>query len=325
MIVGLMGNIPKLEYSHNRGYAQIWADILKDDIQYNMPNTDNGEYLYLYMGINFSGTLNLFSGAPKTLYDRLVTFMNYSGPIFILDHDMPDIGKLLMGRIGNNTTYDGFTKDFMDKLSLKCSTISKITMYDKVRDELLIGDSHGLSIAPAETPVIRCDAKTLNGICSDHDYILSKIPKGLNKLILQFGSIDIRHHLIRFGGKPAADELLNRYYELVRKIQKMGIQVTICQPVPVETESRNMANTTMYKGNPFTGKREERLILTCYVIQHMRENAPCQVIGYPDEWYSMPPEQFEAHIMERPKGIHIGPPNYVSRKHQKNTLEKFFV
>jgi hypothetical protein len=55
----------------------------------------------------------------------------------------------------------------------------------------------------------------------------------------------------------------------------------------------------------------------------MRENAPCQVIGYPDEWYSMSPEQFEEHIMERPKGIHIGPPNYMSRK--QNTLEKYFV
>jgi hypothetical protein len=325
MIVGLIENVPKLKYSHNRGYAQIWADLLRESIQYAMPTTGNGEKLYLYMGINYSGTLNLFGGASKDLYDRLVAFMNYAGPIFVLDHDMPDLGKLLVKRIGNKTTYEGFTEDFMDKLTFKCSEIQKVTMYDKVKDELVIGDSHSLSMTPSETPVIRCDAKTLNGICSDHDFILSKIPEGLKKLTLQFGSIDVRHHLMRFGGKSGAKELLNRYYELVKKIQALGIEVTICQPVPIETEDRKMAATTMYKKKPFSGTRNERLALTGYMIDHMRTNAPCQVIGYPDEWYSMPPEQFEGEIMERPRGIHIGPPNYVSVQQQEITLEEYFT
>ncbi len=311
MIVGLIENVPK-----NRGYAQIWADLLKDNIQYAMPTTGNGEKLYLYMGINYSGTLNLFGGASKDLYDRLAAFLNYAGPIFVLDHDMPDLGKLLLGRIGNKTTYEGFTEDFMTQLTTKCKAITKVTMYDKVRDELVIGDSHSLSMTPSETPVIRCDAKTL--------IILSKIPEGLKKLTLQFGSIDVRHHLMRFGGKEAADRLLVKYYELVKRIQTMGIEVTICQPVPIETEDRKMAATTMYKKKPFSGTRRERLSLTGYVIRHMRDNAPCQVIGYPDAWYSMTPEMFEANIMERPRGIHIGPPNYISTQQQETTLEEFF-
>ena len=289
-----------------------------------MPTTGNGEKLYLYMGINYSGTLNLFGGASKDLYDRLAAFLNYAGPIFVLDHDMPDLGKLLLGRIGNKTTYEGFTEDFMTQLTTKCKAITKVTMYDKVRDELVIGDSHSLSMTPSETPVIRCDAKTLNGICSDPDFILSKIPEGLKKLTLQFGSIDVRHHLMRFGGKEAADRLLVKYYELVKRIQTMGIEVTICQPVPIETEDRKMAATTMYKKKPFSGTRRERLSLTGYVIRHMRDNAPCQVIGYPDAWYSMTPEMFEANIMERPRGIHIGPPNYISTQQQETTLEEFF-
>jgi hypothetical protein len=237
---------------------------------------------------------------------------------------MPDLGKLLLGRIGNKTTYEGFTEDFMTQLTTKCKAITKVTMYDKVRDELVIGDSHSLSMTPSETPVIRCDAKTLNGICSDPDFILSKIPEGLKKLTLQFGSIDVRHHLMRFGGKEAADRLLVKYYELVKRIQTMGIEVTICQPVPIETEDRKMAATTMYKKKPFSGTRRERLSLTGYVIRHMRDNAPCQVIGYPDAWYSMTPEMFEANIMERPRGIHIGPPNYISTQQQETTLEEFF-
>ncbi len=324
MIVGLIENVPKLEYSHNRGYAQIWADLLKTSIGYIMPTKGN-DPIYLYMGINYSGSLNLFGGASKDLYDRLSAFLEYPGPIYVLDHDMPALGELLRGRLGNKTTYDGFTGEFMDKLTIKSKEVKSITMYDMVKDELVIGDSHSLSMTPSETPVIRCDAKTLNGICSDHDYILSKIPEGLKKLTLQFGSIDIRHHLMRFGGKPAANELLNRYYELIKKIQVMGIDVTICQPVPIETEGRKMAKTTMYKGNPFSGTRAERLALTGYVIDNMHTNAPCSVIGYPDEWYSMGPEQFEAEIMERPQGIHIGPPNYLSRQQQQITLEEFFT
>lgn len=324
MIVGLIENVPKLEYSHNRGYAQLWADLLKDNIVYAMPTTGN-ETLHLYMGINFTGTLNLFGGASKDLYDRLSAFLAYSGPIKVLDHDMPDLGKLLVGRIGNKTTYEGFDQGFMDKLSVKCSEVNSITMYDMVKDELVIGDSHSLSMTPSETPVIRCDAKTLNGICSDHDYILSKIPEGLKKLTLHFGSIDIRHHLLRFNGAESAVVLLNKYYELIKKIQALGIDVTICQPVPIETEGRKMAKTTMYKGKPFTGTRLERLQLTAFVIDNMHTNAPCSVIGYPIEWYSMAPEAFEADIMERPRGIHIGPPNYLSRQQQETTLEEFFT
>jgi len=130
---------------------------------------------------------------------------------------------------------------------------------------------------------------------------------------------------MRFGGKSAANELLNRYYELVKKIQGLGIEVTICQPVPIETEDRKMAATTMCKKKPFSGTRIERLRLTGYVIRHMRDNAPCQVIGYPDAWYSMAPEQFEGEIMERPRGIHIAPPNDVSTQQQETTLEEFYA
>jgi len=326
-IAGLMRNVPSNEYSHNAAYARIWGKLLDAECEKGHPQYD-ADVTYIYIDINYSGSLNLFDGLSEDIYKRSLSFLNYDKDLFMLDHPMPDIGKIFRNRLSNKSTFEKFNEKFCDDLSKKCKSIKTITMDDMIKDSLVIGDSHSLSIAPMAVPIYRLDGKTLHGATKDHSFIIDMIPESVKKLTLNFGSIDIRHHLFRFEDPyKSADELLDRYFNLVKAIQEKGIEVEIARPIPVETKERKMAKTTMYKGNPFFGSRQDRLDITKYIINSMDTKAPCDVIGYPLDWYDMPPELFEKEIMERPRGIHIGYPKYRLNDYgvKGDTLESFFT
>ena len=311
IISGLFG-IPKAEKSHNAAYAKIWSSLLGVELEYGKKINESGaDTVYLYMDINYQGTVNLFGGANEALYRRMESFINTDAKFYILDHDMPDMGAIFKGRIGNVSTYEGTTEEFCDILSEKCKGIESIRMTDMITDKLVIGDSHSLSMTPPGWPVIRLDAKTLFGAIRDFNFIFDMIPDSVKQLTLMFGSIDIRHHLFRQNDpKAAARKLYDRYFELVKQLQERNIEVELCAPVPVEFEERKMAKTTMYKGVPFFGSQEDRAELTQYVIEYMKENSNCKVITYPESWYTLDPKYFATEIMEKPRGVHIGFPNY---------------
>lgn len=320
-IIGLMRNIPILEKSHNRAYCNVLARLLDCEIEYKFPSYDT-DITYLYININFSGTFNLFNGIEADVVDRLQKFLDYTGELFILEHEIEDIGDLLKSRIGNSSTDHRFDEEFLNKLSEKWKSVKTIHMKDFVKDKLVIGDSHSIGAADNGVPVFRLDGKTLYGALKD-DFIDKQIPDSVKELKLVFGSIDIRHHLFRQEDPySAARALYDNYFDKVKSLQEKGIEVTIFSPVPVETESRKMANITMYKKTPFYGSREERLALTKYVIQYMKDNAPCTVETYPEEWYDMDPVQFEEQVMEKPRGVHIGWPCYKMNDFGKNILKE---
>ena len=212
----------------------------------------------------------------------------------------------------------GVTPEMCDALTEKCKTVEMVKMQDFIGERLVIGDSHSMSVSPGGCPVIRIDAKTLYGALKDENYILDQIPESVKHLTLMFGSIDVRHHLLRQKNVlEKTRELYNNYFDLIKKIQAKGIAVEVCVPVPVEHEERKMAATTKFKGKgdkealPFFGKLEARQKLTQYIRLYMDSNAPCTVIHYKDEWYNeMDPKEFAETVMEKPHGIHIAFPYY---------------
>ncbi len=314
-IVGLSGTIPKNKYSHNAAYAKIWKDILDIDMQFGESDYTDLKVACLYMGISYSGALNLFGGADAKLWERLNRWMNYlegGGSSIILDHEMPKLGTMLMSRLKNPRTYEKFNLDFLNKLDNFCKTIQTLTMKRMIKDHVVIGDSHSLSMAPKGIPVIRLDSKTLYGAIKDKNFIYDMIPDGVKRVTLMFGSVDIRHHIMRQENPiEAVNSLWSNYFNFTENLMndKM-VKVELATPVPVESESRKMAKTGWYKGTPFYGSRENRLEITKLVIENMRKNAPCEIIEYPKYWYDMDGKQFELEIMERPKGVHIGYPNF---------------
>lgn len=322
MITGLIDNIPKNEWSHNRAYAKMWEQLINHKIETDISGSDD---VYLYLGINHSNGFNIFGGLDSVKLDKLERFLDSSNDITVLDHSIKNLGDSFRGRIGNKTTDKRLTNDFCDALNEKSSKVKTIKMSDLITDQMVIGDSHSMSIAPNGVPVIRIDGKTMNGVSRDHDFILDQIPSTVKKLTISFGSIDIRHHLFRFDDPyQSGSELLDRYFDLIDKIDVDEIE--IAKPIPIETETRKMAKTTMYKDKPFSGSREDRLDMTYKFIDRIGAYDRATMVGYPDDWYSMNPEVFESTIMERPRGIHVGYPNYRINDYGINntSLERFF-
>ena len=317
-ISGLMGKVPSITTSHNRAYAKIWESLLRSEIVYDTDfKGTKDDTIFLYLGINHKPDgLNLFGGLDDKLYESMNNFINSEAKFFTLDYPMPDFKEHFIKRLPNKTTYSGWTEEFLDALTEKCKGIETITMRDMVKDKLVIGDSHSLSVTPGGTPVFRLDAKTLHGALKD-DFIEDMIPETVKYLTLQFGSVDLRHHLFRQNDPYSALETLClKYLLLITKLESKGIKVEVHSPVPIELEERKMAGTTLYKKTPFTGSREDRLKMTLMFIKLMRNYIGTENVAiYPKEWYSMDPGEYASKIMEGGenlpgKGIHVGFPHY---------------
>jgi hypothetical protein len=316
-IYGILGSIPKLKFSHNSAYAKIWANVSKSCITDDLDSVTSSDTVLLYFGVAFNGeSLNLFGGADSKLFERLNAFLSCQAEFASIDFDMPDIGAMLTGRIGNNTTDPRFTKEFLNKISNKCKTVKQINMKDFINDTIVIGDSHSLSMTPLNTPVIYMPGKTMFGITKSG---LSEIVdlNNINKLTLSFGSIDIRHHLFRqTNPNVAATKLVTDYLNMITLLLSAHPQINIelCSTVPVEFEGRKLPKTGYYKGTPFAGSRQQRLDVTLMINNMLSEFANTtnrvSYVSFPLEWYEMDPKLFADTIMERPKSVHIGYPFY---------------
>lgn len=312
-ILGLFRPVPKTKDSHNAAYANIWADILRAECLYLKDDYQDVDELFLYIDINYKGSVNLFDGLSEDIYNRmnnLIKFSEQNKKITILDHEIPNLKEIFISRFNNESTFEKITKEWIERLHISTKDICTIKMTDFVKDEIVIGDSHSLSIAPKGVAVIRLDAKTLHGALKG-DFINNLIPERVKKVTLMFGSIDIRHHLLRFDEPyEAADKLLKKYKEKIKELSKL-YQIEIHTPVPVEYEERKMASTSQYKKTNFYGSIKERQDLTKYFIQEMNKfSSDCRVLNYPTWWYELDPKIYAEKIMERPRGLHVGYTHY---------------
>ena len=89
-----------------------------------------------------------------------------------------------------------------------------------------------------------------------------------HRLRLYMGNIDLRHHLCRINSDLAsavasAEDLARRYVQETLRIKnKYGFNyVEIVELLPVEHEARRLPKTGFYKGQPFWGSAEDRMIV----------------------------------------------------------------
>ena len=72
VVTNPINNIPVNAKSHTLGWAQLWRDQLGAYIDNKCtPNVRKASTVYIDHGANFGGTLNLFGGANKEVYDKL--------------------------------------------------------------------------------------------------------------------------------------------------------------------------------------------------------------------------------------------------------------
>jgi len=316
VITNPISNIPRLKNSHVLGWSSVWSDQLRSPIDHNCsPDILHSETCYIEHGVNFGGSLNLFGGATKEIYDRINRVAAHPH-VISLDIDMPDWGEQLSKRITAPTTYSGITSEWCGALSARLRNIKTLTQIDLVKefpdrfDGITVGDSHSPSYSRASDVVLRTNGKTLFGTLKRglKNEFRGMTPFG--NITFCLGNIDIRHHMLRHENFNL-EELLQEYVKQGDEIaSEYGCEVSYAAPVPVEYEGRKLPKTGYYKGTPFYGSRESRLALTLQFIETLNKLTGGRVVSPPSEWYSMDGERYAKVHMENSSSVHLSPEYY---------------
>ena len=198
VITNPISNIPKNEKSHVHGWTQVWRDQLNASIDHKCtPQITKADVVYIDHGANFGGSLNLFGGANKEVYDRINLIMSCDN-IVSLDWDMPDYGEMLKKRLEAPTTYKGINHMWCNAVSKRIRSITSLKQKDLKTDGVIFGDSHTIAFSDSGDRVYRTDGKTLFG--SIRKGLRQDIQEPLGRLTISLGSIDIRHHILRHPG-----------------------------------------------------------------------------------------------------------------------------
>jgi hypothetical protein len=308
-----ISNIPKLKNSHVLGWSLVWAEQLEAAIDNACsPNIANASTVYVEHGVNFGGTLNLFGGATKEIFDRINRVAAHKN-VISLDFDMPDWGEQLRKRIGAPTTYVGITEQWCDVLSKRLATVQSLKQEDLLGvshkfDGVSVGDSHTPAYSRATDIVLRENGKTLFGTLRRGLITEFRGLRPFGEVTFSYGSIDIRHHLLRHEDK--LEDLLDEYVKQGRAIaSEYECSVSYTAPVPVEYEDRRLPKTGYFKGTPFYGARKDRLDLTYRFIEGLNKRK-VNVIQPPEEWYKMDGEKYAKTYMENSSSVHISPQYY---------------
>ena len=309
-ITNPISNVPMNKKSHTLGWSQLWADQLNAGINHKCdPQVLKADTLYIDHGANFGGTLNLFGGATKEVFDRINLVASHKN-VVSLDWDMPDYGAMLKKRIGANTTYEGITEEWCDMLSKRLSNVPSLKQEDLNYDSITVGDSHTIAFSPANNRVLRNDGKTLHGALKAGLQTLLRGCRPNSVVTFCLGSIDIRHHILRHADHDMA-EFVSRYVSAGDAVGiDLLVDVQYCCPVPVEFEDRRIPKSGFYKGTPFYGSVAERRDATLKFIDELYKQTNGRVVQPPVEWYHMDGKTYAETYMEFGGSFHIAPPFY---------------
>lgn len=310
-----ISNIPQLKNSHVLGWSLVWKDQLDATIDHKCsPNIANAETVYIEHGVNFGGTLNLFGGATKEIYDRINRVAAHPN-VVSLDWEMPDWGDQLKKRINAPTTYEGITAEWCDALSLRLSKVRSLKQENLLQVSnkftgISVGDSHTPAYSRKDDIVLRENGKTLYGTLKRGLISEFRGLKPFGKVTFSYGSIDIRHHILRHKDFNLED-MLTEYVKQGRAIEaEYGCDVWYTIPVPVEYEDRRLPKTGYFKGTPFYGCREDRLTLTYRWMERLNNISGNKTVMPPIEWYKMDGEKYANTYMENSSSVHISPQFY---------------
>jgi hypothetical protein len=297
-LVSMMGNVGSTLNSQGGGYGLIATRMITDNhphdyVEVNPAPSEWGTFdkLYVCEGVNFvEGSFNV-PGGPQPLHIEKMTAMgNYKGQIAFVNQrfDFSGFNKRL--KIEGLDFPDGpVHRTFLEHSSQRC----------------VIGDSHALSVWRPSWSLDFTAGRTLHGFLkrANADEINSKY----EKVILYFGNIDLRFHLMRQPNPESATrDLFNRYIEFCLKLK----DATVVGLLPVEHESRKLPGTGLYKGEKFFGTREERMRLREIANSIMQDTYGVNFLDWPKDWVDADGTKM-LDILEMKQSVHIKPKHYM--------------
>ena len=317
-ITNPIANIPMNVKSHSLGWAQLWANQLGATINHKCDSgIHDHETVYIDHGVNFHGALNMFGGANEEVFNRINNVLSHPN-VVSLDWDMPDYGALFKKRLSAKTTHSGITEEWCDKASERISRITTLRQQDVEGTGVTLGDSHSIAFAAAGDVVLRNDGATLFGALNKglETMMRGVVPKG--PITLCFGSIDIRHHVLRHD--TDIDKLVDEYvWQGTDLATTYGVPVHYAAPVPVEYEGRRIPQTGYFDKTPFYGSQLERAVATDDFVAALRKQG-VTVVQPPQDWYDMDPEAYAKNIMEFGGSFHVAPPYYRRNNWGRNNV-----
>jgi len=312
-ICPLVGKISKQLASHKAGWAFMIQNQLKTAGYQNShvihrveDDWSNYDVILIEHGMEYKGAFNIFGGANDDLYmqiSRIFRYDPHNTRMYSLHCNMPNVSELVRVRLRTGTERFKTLETSLDRIKDICSRIPRIDFIDRSEKQIL-GDSHSFSLYRPGYNVTRYDGLTLHGVLERRlsNYILP----GIKALMVYFGNIDVRHHLMRQQDPIASIDKLMADYETQLKDLNLD-EITVSHVLPVESESRKIPKTGWYKKSPFFGTQKERAALSKYInmkIDEMCERNDWFVYKVPTNFFNENGE-LNMNMMEKPQSVHI--------------------
>jgi hypothetical protein len=297
-LVSMMGNVGSTLNSQGGGYGLIATKMIKDffpedqiDVNVDPENWKDYDALFICEGVNFvPGSFNVPGGPQPLHYEKMKAIGNYKGPVKF---------------INNEFDFEGFNKRLkIENLNFPvCNFVDLFKSYGNQTKKCVIGDSHALSVWRPKFALDFTAGRTLHG------FLKRNTPEQINEkydeVVLYFGNIDLRFHLMRQENPRAATgDLFRRYVEFAKQLKN----VTLVNLLPIEHESRKIPGTGLYKKQPFFGTRQERMDLRD-AANRIMNNSGLKTIQWPDEWIDEDGTKM-LDILEMKQSVHLKPKHY---------------
>jgi hypothetical protein len=309
-LVSILGNVGSKTNTQGGGYGLIQTKMLFDEhphdtVDVNPPPSmwNNYDIIYVCEGVNFvEGSFNVPGGPQPIHTEKMKAMADFKGELRF-----------------SNSSFD-FNK-FNKRLKIEATfpDTKHISWYNTFlahgiqNKKAVIGDSHALSVWKPGYSLDFTAGRTLHGFLKRNTseaineiYNTSHIPiKFIDEVILYFGNIDLRFHLMRQDNpKQATIDLFTRYVEFAKQFKN----ATLVNLLPVEHESRKIPGTGLYKKQPFFGTRGERMEIREVANKIMNESG-LKTIQWPEEWIDEDGTKM-LDILEQKSSVHLRPKNY---------------
>lgn len=305
-MISLMGGQPQRLSSHNSGWTFTLREILRSKGYSKVELLHQRDFAHMHEydavcinnGVNFKeGGWNFIGGPPATLGPLLLSLSDFVGDVFSFNEKV-DLNDLVASR-----------KELAD---LKDYWMPEVQTLNTTQNgpNIIIGDSHTVSIFRPGWGISRNDGQTLFGAVRDNGSWIKSIiaDRSIGRIHLYLGNIDVRFHLCRQSNPLSSlHDLVYDYIRVIKEFTDQGIEVTVQGLIPIEDESRKIPGTGLYLKKPFFGSQEERQELVNWF--NCRMQAEADKAGYTfQQWSFDAPLDFQ--YMEATRSVHIRPEHY---------------
>lgn len=300
-LVSMMGNVGSTTNSQGGGFGIIQTRMLKDNhpedqVDVNpKPSTWNSyDVIYVCEGVNFvEGSFNIPGGPGQLHYEKMRAIAEYKGELRFSNV------RFDFNKFNQRLKIEGVAYPDVNSVQLYNTFLTHGSQTRKA----VIGDSHALSVWRPGYTLDFTPGRTLHG------FLKRNTPEEINEkydeVVLYFGCIDIRFHLMRQENpKQATIDLFTKYVEFAKQLK----DCTLTTIIPIEHESRKIPGTGLYKKKPFFGTRQERMELRD-VANRIINNSGLKTIQWPDEWIDEDGTKM-LDILESRQSVHLRPKYY---------------